>query len=66
MKSKIVILAIVLSLMPTVASAKSYHYPRIHSPKPVKISRVIRYSYTFHRPTRVRCPYLGCKSDIQP
>ena len=31
-----------------------------------EITRTIKYGYTYHRLIRVRCPYSGCKSELQP
>jgi len=66
MKTKIIILAIGLTLIPSISNAKSFHVPRMSSPHIARISRTIKYSYTTHRLSRVRCPYAGCRSDIQP
>jgi len=53
MKTKIIVLGIALALMPNMAQAKSN-------------SHKWHYTMTYHRPTHVRCPYAGCRSDLQP
>jgi len=64
LKTKIVILGVMLSLIPATSQARTSH--TIHTPKIARIARTIHYPYTLHRLTRVRCPYAGCRSDIQP
>ena len=64
MRTKIIILAVMLSLIPAVSNAKTSH--TIHALKIARIARTIHYPYTLHRLVRVRCPYAGCRSQIQP
>ena len=66
MKTKLITLAIILALVPTTAQARSYKVPHIKASGYAKISRSIPYSYTMHRLSRVRCPYSGCRADVQP
>ena len=66
MKTKLITLAIILALVPNVANARSYKVPHIKVSGYAKITRTIKYGYTMHRYTRVRCPYAGCKAEIQP
>ena len=59
MKTKIIILGVMLALVPTVANARGYHLP-----KPHKISSVGKYNYVYHRTIRIHCPYQGCKASF--
>ena len=61
MKTKIISLAIALLLVPTMAQAKTYHAPKIHT---TKLSSVDKYTYTIHRSEHIHCPYTGCKQDF--
>ena len=66
MKTKLITLAVILTIIPNVAQARTYKVPHIKVSGYARISRSIPYSYTMHRLSRVRCPYAGCRSQIQP
>jgi hypothetical protein len=60
---------VVVSLLATISSpaqARGYRVPHIKVQGVYKVSRTIKYGYTLHRLTRVRCAYAGCRSDIKP
>ena len=64
MNKKIIILGLALALLPATANARGVH--TYHAHKAVKFSRTIPYKMTMHRETRVRCPFSGCRSQLQP
>ena len=54
MKTKVIILGVLLTLIPAVANAKANKPQKYH------------YTMTFHRSTHIKCPYAGCRSKLQP
>ena len=54
MKTKVIILGVLLTLIPAVANAKTHKPQKYH------------YTMTYHRPTHIKCPYAGCRTQIQP
>ena len=53
MKTKVIILGVLLTLIPAVANAKT-------------TTNKWHYTMTYHRLVHIKCPYAGCRSQIQP
>jgi len=62
---KLLFALVVLALLVTTqnANAKTYRTPAVHT---LSISKSYHYGYTYHRLTRIRCAYSGCRSKSQP
>jgi len=58
MKTKIIVLGLTLALIPAVANARGTSH---HS---YNLSSVGRYTYHYHKPSRIYCPYQGCKKSF--
>jgi len=66
MKSKIIALALVIAVIPSVANARGYRVPRITTHHTSRLSSVGQYHLTYHRTQKIKCSYSGCRSDYKP